>query len=306
MRLDFNVLWVDDQQNNVEEDAEKLARLIRREGFRLRTWVANSVEEAARYISENVYRDSVDLILMDYHLDGGPNGDQGLVEVRSKLPYREMVFYSAAANKLKEVVAAAGVEGVYCSSRNDLPDTANEVFQTLIKKVIDIDHSRGIVMGATSDIDHVINDCLTALFDSGGDGIQEATLNAITDRMAEIRSRFDEAAAKVEAAKHVSELFDHHMVYTSGDRANLLRKALKASGMPAEKTEAVKKYVVDVGPRRNVLAHVRVQVDGLTRKLIDLKGNEVTSEEMRTLRVELLDLQEALETLLGDIKAAKN
>jgi hypothetical protein len=49
-----------------------------------------------------------------------------------------------------------------------------------------------------------------------------------------------------------------------------------------------------------------VQVDGLTRKLIDLKGNEVTSEEMRTLRVELLDLQEALETLLGDIKAAKN
>lgn len=296
MRLDFNVLWVDDQQANVDADAEKFERLIRKDGFRLKKRLATSVSEAAQHVSEEIYRDSVDLILMDYHLDGGPNGDQGLIEVRKQLPYRDIVFYSSAANQLREIVLKAQVEGVYCSTRTELPETAHEVFQSLIKKSIDIDHSRGIVMGATSDIDHSINECLVRCFDLDNEDFKAAILKAVLDRMVEIRSRFGDSAGKVEGIKHVAELLDHHHIYTSADRANLLRQALKQSGRDGGK-DPLKKYISEIGPKRNILAHTRVQVDGFERKLLDRKGNELSAGDMRNLRIELLELQEALDAL---------
>ena len=37
------------------------------------------------------------------------------------------------------------------------------VFDFLVKKVLDLDHTRGIVMGATSDIDFIVNECLVMI-----------------------------------------------------------------------------------------------------------------------------------------------
>ena len=34
MRLDFNVLWVEDNQRNVQSQRERIELLIRKEGFR--------------------------------------------------------------------------------------------------------------------------------------------------------------------------------------------------------------------------------------------------------------------------------
>jgi CheY-like chemotaxis protein len=164
MRLDFNVLWIENQQDSVQSQKERLEHLIRQEGFRLRVTFASSVEDALKYLAEDIYTDHVDLILMDYDLGPGMKGNEGLVEVRHKVPYRDIVFYSSQAGDLLDMVLKAKVQGIYCSTRQELPDTAIGVFGILVKKVIDIDHARGIVMGATSDIDHYIMDCLVTSF----------------------------------------------------------------------------------------------------------------------------------------------
>ncbi|MGK5051413.1 hypothetical protein [Janthinobacterium sp. RB2P8] len=306
MRLDFNILWVEDLQESVQAQKEKLERLIRAEGFRLKVQFAISVEEAKRYISDNVFADHVDLILMDYNLDAGPNGDEGLKEVRRVLPYKDVIFYSAQANNLREYLKAADVSGIYLSSRDDLPDTADGIFQTLVKKVLDIDHSRGLVMGATSDIDHYVNDSLLHLFENNDVEFQKEIVKKIIERVAKIKIAFDANVEELQKINHISELFDKHLVYTSSDRLHLLRKALKLVGGYVEQDKIMLEYAEKIMPKRNDLAHVRVAIDGFSRKLLNKKGEEFTCEEMRGLRLALLEKQEIFEQIFSSLQVKPN
>src|SRR5690349_15606136 len=117
MRLDFNVLWVEDQPANVRAQSDAIDRQIRAEGFRLQTQFASSVDEARKYLGSDIYGDHIDLILMDYDLGAGERGDQGLVDVRNVFPYKDIVFYSARAADLSGMVAERQISGVFCSDR---------------------------------------------------------------------------------------------------------------------------------------------------------------------------------------------
>jgi CheY-like chemotaxis protein len=77
MRLDFNVLWVEDNQANVHAQRDRIQALIRKEGFRLRVEFAASVDEAKKLLSEDIYGDHIDLILMDYDLGPGKKETRG-------------------------------------------------------------------------------------------------------------------------------------------------------------------------------------------------------------------------------------
>ena len=191
MRLDFNVLWVEDNQANVHAQRDRIQALIRKEGFRLRVEFAASVDEAKKLLSEDIYGDHIDLILMDYDLGPGKKGDQGLAEVREIFPYKDIVFYSGMAPAdLMSKAIALGVQGVFASHRNDLPDIVEGVFENLVRKVLDIDHSRGIVMGATSEIDQIINELLADLFDRSGDAFKKTSLASVVERVEEKREAF--------------------------------------------------------------------------------------------------------------------
>lgn len=304
MRMDFNILWVEDQQDLVQDQKERLERLVRGEGFRLQVKFVKSVDEAVASLGDDVYTDHVDLVLMDYELDGEKNGDEGLVEVRDLIPYRDVIFYSSRANELLKMVLDRGVEGVFCSTRDDLPDTCFGVFEALIKKVVDIDHSRGIVMGTTSDIDHFVMDALVASFDLCDNDGKAAAIAHVQKDLEKMRDRFEKAAVAIAAVKHLSDLFEHHAFYTSVDRLELLRKVLKAGAPDAHKASdpTLIEYIQKTLPRRNDLAHVRVQVDGFSRKLVNRKNIELTAAEMKALRLQLLQHHESIERLCAVLK----
>ena len=146
MRLDFNILWVEDQPKAIEAQREGIERRMRKQGFKLQTEVAGSIKEAKSYIGDDIYGDHIDLILMDYDFGDEPNGEAGLEMVRDTFLFKDIVFYSAQVKELTEIVAREKISGVFCCTRCDLPDTVSDVFDVLVKKVLDIDHSRGIVM----------------------------------------------------------------------------------------------------------------------------------------------------------------
>jgi hypothetical protein len=304
MRLDFNVLWVEDQPAAVQSQRERISVLIRKEGFKLQTVFAESLDKAKTFLSSGIYGDHIDLILMDYDLGNGPKGDDGLVEVRHKFQYKDIVFYSAHTSQLLEKVVNKHLQGIFCSSRDDLPDTVFGVFEALVKKVLDIDHVRGIVMGASSDIDHMVNLSLVTVFNASDDGARKATLKLIADRMKEIRKNFEKIAKAVEEVTHVDKLFDKHAVYTSVDRLHLLRKTLAAIGKYATECDSMKDYATNDLPKRNDLAHIRVVRDGFARKLFDRNEKELTADEMKALRVSLLAHVEKFEVLESALRAA--
>jgi CheY-like chemotaxis protein len=304
MRMDFNILWVEDQQDRVQSFRERLERLVRGEGFRLQVKFVKSVDEAVASLGDDIYTDHVDLILMDYDLGAGKKGDEGLVEVRHLIPYRDVIFYSSKADELLKMVLERGVEGVFCSTRDDLPDRCFGVFESLIKKVVDIDHSRGIVMGTTSDIDHFVMDALVASFDRCDEDGKAAALAQVQKDLEKMRERFETAAGDIAAVMHLSDLFDHHAFYTSVDRLELLRKVLKTGAPDVHKTSdaALIDYIQKALPRRNDLAHVRVQVNGFSRKLVNRKNIELTAADMKALRLQLLQHHENIEGLYAALK----
>ncbi len=297
MRLDFNVLWVEDQRSLVESQREKIALEIKKEGFRLQVEFASSVDEANRFLSNDIYGDHIDLVLMDYNLGAGSRGDQGLVDVRKKFQYKDIVFYSAQASELLKLVANKEVQGVFCSGRDDLTDTVVGLFETLVKKVLDIDHSRGIVMGATSDIDHYVNDCLTTSFEKSDETGQQAVLKVIEKHVKEKCKSFKKEVDNISAVKHVNELMQFHNVYTSNDRLRLLKNAIENDVLYKTSVIKITNYLSYTVPKRNKLAHVRVKTEGFSRKLFDNDNQELTSENMKVLRQELLEYQEYFENL---------
>jgi len=299
MRLDFNILWVEDQPNQVNSQRESIERRMRSEGFKLQTEFASSVEEAERHLSESIFRDHVDLVLMDFELAGEANGGEGLEVAREWCPFKDIVFYSAKVpTELKNLVAKNEISGVFCTHRNDLTDTVIGIFGVLVKKVLDIDHSRGIVMGATSEIDDFVNRSLETFLAKSDPELQTKALEIAKKQVRKIRSEFEEECGKLEALTDAAELKAFHRVYTSAKRLILLRKLLKLAGRTDVDIQSMIDYETKTVPRRNTLAHVTVERDGFSRRILDKNGDELTVGDMRTLRVELLAHHELFEELL--------
>lgn len=301
MRLDFNVLWVEDQQDRVREQQKNLERRLKSEGFALNVEFAANVSEAREKVSEGIYSDHIDLVLMDYELKDGERGDDGLREVRSALPYKDIIFYSAQAQNLRDLLVNSGVEGVYLSTRQSLADTVHGVFENLVKKVLDIDHSRGIVMGATSDIDQAINASLLLIFNDLSTEEQARVMDIVTKKLNEKKKEFDDVMQALDGAVTLTPVFEAHGIYTSVDRLHLLRKALKIKAIHTDKDAYLIEYGEKTMPRRNVLAHVTVTKQGFSRKLFDKKGQEITADQMKELRLLILNHREVFDGILRDL-----
>ncbi|HRK67573.1 MAG TPA: response regulator [Hyphomonas sp.] len=295
MRLDFRVLWIDDQPDAAREYHESLRLYALNEGFEAVAQYVRTLEEARALVSDHVFKDNIDLIFVDYDLGRGQGNEGTLSEIRHALPYKDIVFYSSlSAEKLREHAYQQGAEGVFCASRDILNDVANNIFDSLIKKVLDIDHSRGIVMGATSDIDAIVTECLHTVHANAPDEKKVAMATAVLERLSVRVEEFQAKLGELKSAPDFAALLELHEMFNASMRLRFLMEHLKEEGTDEHKTlrKQVGKYNNDVPPKRNKLGHVRLVADGSARSL---KGRDqsVTLEELKELRRELLTYRSA-------------
>jgi hypothetical protein len=306
VRLDFNVLWVDDQPDRIASQITAITKIMLEEGFQFSPTLCQSVDEVRAAISTNVFTDEVDLILVDWDLGNGVEGQDAIAEIRENVQYKDVVFYSAqtAPEALRKSAFDKGLEGVYCASREELVDEVMGVFESLVKKVLDLDHTRGIVMGATSDIDHMVNECLVVVHDRldepGKDAMLKEASALVTKRFKDLA----EKAKQLENASSMADLFAAHLILTANDRLRLLGGALKASPFAAYNgyRPAIVAYQQEVVPDRNRLGHMVLVPEGKPTAVTDSKGTPVTVEETRKLRRLILDLRASFRSLLNALQ----
>jgi len=301
VRLDFNVLWIDDQPDYIKSSFDKIARRLRSEGFELNHRPARSVAESLAILKEAVFHDEVDLVLVDYNLGVDPQGDVALKQIRNDLQYRDIVFYSAKnTSELRDLAFKQGVEGVYCSSREDLVDTVVRVFEMLVKKVIDIDHMRGIVMGATAELDIMVHDCLWAIHNSCDPEGQEAFLQQARKRVSDNAEgmRKDVVSA---LAKEVADLLRDRLLTADHKLRFLIRRLNQFSNL-GELRKNVVAYQEEIIPIRNQLAHARLarNNDGIV-VFEGSDGPPITPDRMREIRCALLNYRAAFNKLLESL-----
>lgn len=307
MRLDYNILWIEDQVDHVLAQKDKIETRLRAEGFRLDCKFVASVDEGLKTLGESIFKDHVDLVIVDLNLGTGISGDEGLPELRQRIPYKDIVFYSGASTtELRSRVNAQQVDGVYVSNREELPEVVLGVVEHVLHRSMDIDHARGVALGAFSEIefkiDEVLADRLRDALD-GSDGAMGRSINKLIERK---RESAKEAFAVLESITEFEDLERFRGIITASDRAVLLRKALELLGQNGDVVIALRKYEQEILPRRNDLAHLRVRKEGFMRTFYARNEVIVGIDEMRDLRLELLSVDELLDQVWLEAVSAQS
>lgn len=306
MRLDFNVLWVDDQPDRVASQIKKISLQMAEEGFDFKPRQCTSMDQVEKVISENVFTDEVDLILVDWDLGNNVHGEDAINRIRQIVQYKDVVFYSGEATvmQLRQKAFDKKLEGVYCASREDLIDEVIGVFESLIKKVLDLDHTRGIVMGATSDIDHMVNSCLALAHGKLDDDGKARFIDGALKRVAEKVKDVTKQGEKLNATPSVEALFKAHMLFTSDDRLRMLAKILGMEEFAAYSgsVTTIKAYREGVVHDRNTLGHAVLVPQGKPSAVVDDAGKTVDIAQMRELRKLILSLRADFRALLDAMR----
>lgn len=307
MRLDFNVLWVDDQPDQLQSQATAIAKGMQDYGFNLNRTMCRTMDEIRDLVAgDGLFTDEVDLILVDWDLGAEQRGQDVIATVREKVLYKDVIFYSSRTEvtHLRRFALEAGVEGVFCATKRDLVEEVMGVFESLVKKVLDLDHTRGIVMGATSDIDHMVISCLTILSESGTEEQRIKLLTKAKKLLSNSLKENEKKARELLATGSLSELLKSHALFTANHRLRVLNKAIKAAQYDGHGSlrQGLKTYIEKVVPKRNELGHLVLHPDGKPGSTyIDAVGRPITLEEMRELRCLLLNIRSDFRKLLDTL-----
>jgi len=291
MRLDFTILWIDDQLHHIRGFQDSLRRELDQLGFKLEVLAVSSLDKVDEAVGQHVHDDAIDLVLVDYDLTGkGSGGEQALLQVRKKLPFKEIVFYSGTdVQKLREIAFKANVDGIQFSPRMNLVSNATKAIHKLLSKVMDIDHMRGVVMSAASDIDYMVEKSLMALHGALGEAerpaFRDQLVTEVRAKLAKWSSELDEAVAKGD----IESLVMLRHLYSAHDKLRSLLKQLASWDAEHQPRLAkIKGYMGDVVPRRNKLAHGMLKREGSRLVIVGMK-DPLTAEDMTKLRQELID-----------------
>jgi DNA-binding NarL/FixJ family response regulator len=289
MRLDYKILWIDDQPAHVKSFQERIERHIREQGFVLDVQVVSKINDVDEAMGDHVHNDGVDLVLVDYDLGPGGGGEEALAAVRNRLRHKDILFYSASdPENLRQIAYQAKLDGIYFSTRVSLADDAISLINKTLHKVMDIDHMRGVVMAATSDIDVSIERSVLAMYggldEAGRTTFKQKVVDTIRTKLLDWNNDLEKANKK----PGIEPIFKLRSICTAADRLNLLLGELERFSTDGKTLlETAKEYRDDMIPRRNKLAHLVVKLVGGQRVLVGNEG-ELDVEGMRELRCDLL------------------
>jgi len=158
VRLSFSVLWFDDSEIYFDSlDLEPLEREILSWGFSpdIRT-----VTTPEKFYSHSPF-EPFDLIVVDYNLEAHKDGQEFIAELRDNNTYAEVIFYTVGQiSNLWDAIRDKQLEGVFVSSRNSILSRILTVGHQSIRKVLDLENMRGIVMAEVGELDHLLDEII--------------------------------------------------------------------------------------------------------------------------------------------------
>lgn len=167
MNLTYRILWIEDNTDFIDSfDIDAMGAYVAEQGFEPIIEIRTTPEE----ISADVDGSQYDLLIIDYNIaEGDVHGSDVIRQIRDKNCLTEVIFYSQnAVSQLREVAAEKELEGVFFSGRNrdQLLGKINSVFDLTVRKVVDVENMRGIVMSGVAELDHLVTDVIRAIHDS--------------------------------------------------------------------------------------------------------------------------------------------
>ena len=307
MKLEYNILWFDDQPHNIEGSEEGLKTRLARIGFKLNINWIDKIGNIGSLLSTLSKNYNYDLILVDWDL--GPDSIQGdeLAKNLRKRFKTDIIFYSSEAPKtLRELIFYKGVDGVFCVRRDNLVPEAMSIIDYSVKKIIDLNHMRGIVMSTVSDFDKIIEDSLLSRYQQFNEQGKITFTKQVITKMLDVCISNKKQLEKLNDEKIEIQNLLSHRAFSSALKQQLLTKILESKNDDQTISlllEVLKKYNDEVITPRNQLAHATPtkNVDG--RTVLIINGTEYSDAEFCKLRIDLLSHADNLADILQAIQA---
>lgn len=158
MRLVFSVLWFDDDEEYFDSlDLEPLEKEISSWGFLPKIEKVTTPEDFSNHSPFELY----DLIVVDRKLEGYEDGQEFIANIRGNAVYTEVIFYTAGnTSDLWEAIRERELEGVFVSSRNTVLFKIEAVGRQSVRKILDLENMRGIVMAEVGELDHLLDEII--------------------------------------------------------------------------------------------------------------------------------------------------
>ncbi len=297
MKLNYYILWVEDDNSWFETTSELFKETILDYGFNPIIERKVSLDEVIEEIAISGLK-KYDILLIDFNLKDSKSGDSIIDFLRDKDIYTDIVFYSSDKSLILESVSKHQFEGVYHSDRKEVEDKFVKVFKTTIKKIEEINSMRGLIVGETSELDSIIDELLIIYTKSPfidnfdcDKYIQEQVFGKLEGKLTFLQKCYDEQG--------LSGLLPH---FEAIRKWELLRKILKKNKDSKEYISVFLSvnatYQDDVIDIRNKFAHAKVivQEDGTEVLEAQFKGShfEFNETKFKEIRESLLKHREAL------------
>ena len=313
MNLEFKLLIIDDNPDGVVQATRALDDYLKESGFSLDR---NNIENPDVHLQgqQDVARGiKYDLAMVDYNLGNEEyTGADMAQKLRKEMPYTDMIFYSARPeiDLLKEL-ADRQVAGVFVATRDELDDALKGVADTIIGKAVDITHMRGIAMANTADMEVRMDNALERIFSlqEFGEklvGVANRTFEKMEESNTQVQTRFDEYKNDSDISKLIGDrMFTFHDKYRVIMRlVNVLSK--ESQNHKSAEIDVFKRFGKEVIEKRNILAHVREDVDdnGKTIFKSAKEGNQIAIDDdwMKNYRQHLGKHKNALDAICTTIE----
>lgn len=155
MRLQFRILWFENQPQDVRTQIEEIEEYLRDEGFIPQIEIQVDASNLEEYSRQQQLYDEVDLVVVDFDL-GNPdeNGDHVAQMVRRGFGFTDIIFYSGHKTvDLRTLVKERGIDGVYCMERPQLSEKLALHIDQVVRRLSRLEAMRGLAMGTVGKID---------------------------------------------------------------------------------------------------------------------------------------------------------
>ena len=301
MKLEFKLLAVDDEPDNLQQALKSLRDHLDTVGFKLQVTTVEDVTQLPSVDLGGREGKNYDLVIIDYNLgQTSTDGAEIAGQIRAILRYTDMVFYSSQpVPTLLSYLAAVGVSGVFAEERSNLDDALTALADTVIGKAVDLNHMRGIAMAEVAEMDVLMEETLKGAFANATAECVQAAADRTCKKVLEAMSRNMKLATERVDAGDVVGLVGDGLLFSSVHKFRAIRRVAKcAEPKPSQELTQLRSYEKEVTRIRNVLAHAKENVDENGNVVLEsLKGQErltITDEWMANCRRDLGGHREAL------------
>jgi hypothetical protein len=253
MRLEFRILWFENQPDDVRTQIEEIEEHIHEAGFISRIHTETDGRNLAALSRQQTLYDDFDLVVVDYDLgDPQNNGDKVAKMVRRGFGFTDIIFYSGHNTvDLRTLVHQNNIDGVYCIERTNLSERLSVHIDQTVRRLSRLEAMRGLSMSTVGKCDDELRALLRAAFLMAEPKTQEeirSTLDALVENGAA-------AARDTYAACQDFHACLSSRAVTSFHLQKLALKILKGNPICEEHRELLGRYNEEVLTPRNTLGH---------------------------------------------------